>query len=328
MRILTSVFVWLALTSVALAQTDHVCVTSPSQTANYNQLCMSASSSGGSLALTNQGTATGGLALSQNGSILGGRIRLTTSLTLHSDTGSGTDQAGCGLATGTSACRTLNYLLNNVFIPNYDTAGHAVTLSFVANDSTCVSIGTGWTGGGQVTIQGPGGSPPSIGLTCSEIAIGINAPLPAALFIQGFKISGGTIGVFSQAPGFIVANNINYGAESLYHIQLSGPGAKYLCNGNYTISGNSGYHWYTSSTGALIQCSAITLTLSGTPVFNIFAVAIDGGAIQPTLNTYSGSATGARFAVGSQGLIDTGTGNVNLLPGNSAGVVGAGGYYN
>ncbi len=107
------------------------------------------------------------------------RLKLSAPLTLNSDTGSGINQAGCGLGTGASACNTLNYLINNIFVPNYDTAGQAVTLSFVANDSTCISRGTAWTGGGQVTIQGPGGSPPSVGLTCATSAVGINAPLPA-----------------------------------------------------------------------------------------------------------------------------------------------------
>lgn len=43
------------------------CVTSPSQTANYNQLCISASASGGVVSVTNFGSATGGLSFAQNG---------------------------------------------------------------------------------------------------------------------------------------------------------------------------------------------------------------------------------------------------------------------
>jgi hypothetical protein len=45
------------------------CVTSPSQTANYNQTCISASSSGGMIGVTNFGSATGGLNV---GTITGG----------------------------------------------------------------------------------------------------------------------------------------------------------------------------------------------------------------------------------------------------------------
>jgi hypothetical protein len=258
----------------------------------------------------------------------GGRTKLTGSTTFYANYSTGTDASGCGLAVG-SPCKTVNYLYNNLLVPNYDTAGQSVTLSFAANDPTCVLIGTAWTGSGQVTIQGPGGSPPSVGLTCGTIAIGINAPLPAALFLSGFKISGGTIGIFSQAPGLIVINNINFGAESQYQINLAGPGSKLLCpgSGGYTVSGPATYHWLSNSPGALISGQSCAVTLAGTPAFAIFAVATDGGGIQPG-TSYSGSATGVRFAVNASGFIDSGTGNVNLLPGNSAGVVGTAGYYN
>lgn len=59
--------------SQTAGSTNELCVTSPSQTPNYNQFCMSASASGGQLSLTNFGSATGTIALpvmtlgSQNG---------------------------------------------------------------------------------------------------------------------------------------------------------------------------------------------------------------------------------------------------------------------
>lgn len=43
-----------------------ICVTSSSQTPNYNQLCMSASATGGNIAVNNFGSATGGLTFSGN----------------------------------------------------------------------------------------------------------------------------------------------------------------------------------------------------------------------------------------------------------------------
>lgn len=53
----------IALPFSAQAQTPgaqpEFCVTSPSQTANYNQLCISASTSGGTIGITNFGSATG-----------------------------------------------------------------------------------------------------------------------------------------------------------------------------------------------------------------------------------------------------------------------------
>ena len=254
---------------------------------------------------------------------------LSANLDLYSDTATGTDVPGCGLTTGAAACSSMNYLYNNIFVSNYDTAGIPTTLHLVSNDSTCVTIGTGWTGGGQVTIQGPGGSPPSVGLTCTGAAISVQAPLPAALNLVDFKISGGTTSIFSQSPGLINIKNLNLGSSSFAHFNAAGPGVKFSCITGYTISGGSAYHWYSNSAGALIACQNVTLTITGTPAFSsVFASAIDGGAIQPWGMTYSGSATGTRYFASLLGLIDTNTANVNTLPGNAAGATSLGGVYN
>lgn len=59
------IFITILFSCVAAqAQTQQFCVTSPSQTANYNQLCISASSTGGALTLTNNGSATGSISIS------------------------------------------------------------------------------------------------------------------------------------------------------------------------------------------------------------------------------------------------------------------------
>lgn len=51
--------------AIAQAQySDHMCVTSASQTLNYNELCLTASASGGNISVTNFGSASGGLTIS------------------------------------------------------------------------------------------------------------------------------------------------------------------------------------------------------------------------------------------------------------------------
>ena len=307
------------------------CVTSPSQTANYNQLCISASSSGGSLALTSFGSASGTLSITENGLVLGGRIKLTGPLTLYSDTSAGTNNSTCGLATGVSACNTLQYLFATRFVPNYDCAGQTVTLSFANNDTTGLNIQTAWTGGCQVTIQGPGGSPPSIGINTVGSAIQAFAPLPAPLNLTGFKVTstnGPAIVIF--APGTInISNGMNIGATAGTQLQASGPGALINCTGGfgYTISGGGYAHWLAVNLGQ-ISCGAVPITLTGTPAFTFFAQAIGLGEIFVSGAAFSGSATGARYNASANGAILTNTGgNPTFFPGNSAGSVATGGQY-
>lgn len=262
--------------------------------------------------------------------LVNARTRLTTALTLHSDASLGTDQAGCGLTTGASACRTLNYLYNNVLVANYDTSGFNVTLSFVANDSTCVSINSPWVGGGNASIVGPGGGPPTIGLTCAGIAIAVNVPLPGVLGVSNLKCSGGSVCLYIQAPGTINYSNVNFGAESFAHIYVNGVGARIACTGNYTISGNTGYHQVAVVPGSNASCQNITITLGGTPAFsNAFAGATVAGAVTDYNLTFSGSATGAKCFASVGGLVDTATGNPNnVFPGSSNCISQTGGLLN
>lgn len=58
--------------------------------------------------------------------VSGGRILLTTATTFHVST-TGTDVAGCGLASGASACRTRGYLYS-ILSASYDLAGYTVTV--------------------------------------------------------------------------------------------------------------------------------------------------------------------------------------------------------
>lgn len=62
-------FSFAAYTQTPGAQPE-ICVTSPSQTVDYNLVCMSASSTGGTVGVTNFGNATGGLTINGTNSVL------------------------------------------------------------------------------------------------------------------------------------------------------------------------------------------------------------------------------------------------------------------
>lgn len=260
--------------------------------------------------------------LQSNGGI---RVRLNAPLTLYANFASGSDANNCTLQS--APCKTVQQAYNQL-VSNYDTAGFPVTISFANNDSTCVSIGTSWTGGGAVTIQGPGGSPPAVGITCtSGPAVSVTAPLPAPLNLVGFKMSGGTYGVYLFAPGLININNLNFGAVSLSQIATLSTGGKINCAGDYTISGGALFH-FQSITGGEIACNVIKITLAGTPGFSQYFAAADTFALLyvPYLQ-FSGSATGKRYLANLNGVVNTGTGNPTFFPGNAAGDTFSGGKY-
>lgn len=259
-----------------------------------------------------------------NGQVALSRVKLAAALTLFADFVNGNDSNTCLAAGAGNACKTVNGAYNKL-VANYDTAGQAVTISFNNDDSTGLSLSTAWSGGGQLTIQGPGGSPPSVGFT-SSVAINVAAPLPAQLNLVGFKMSGGTYGILFTSPGVITINNLNFGAESSVQASIQSSGSKLVCNGSYTISGGSIAHWQ-AVTGGAVNCVSVTITLTGTPAFTVFAASDTLAQLFVPGLTFSGSATGLRYNATVNGVIATNSGGANYFPGNAAGITSFGGQY-
>ena len=81
---------------------------------------------------------------------------------------------------------------------------------------------------------------------------------------------------------------------------VAGQGTSIKATGNYTISGGA-YAHAGSYDGGLVLTQSVTVTVSGTPAFSYFGVASRGGTFLFNGNTYSGSATGARYLCDTAG---------------------------
>jgi hypothetical protein len=77
----------------------------------------------------------------------------------------------------------------------------------------------------------------------------------------------------------------------------------------------------------IIDIRGCTITLTGTPAFTYYAAATRMGTQMVNNNTYTGSATGQRYIVNGNAVVDTNGGGANYLPGNSAGATSTGGQY-
>lgn len=95
----------------------------------------------------------------------------------------------------------------------------------------------------------------------------------------------------------------------------------------YTISGGGVSH-AVAVEGGQIRFQSATITLSGTPAFTgPFADAQRTGTIAAFGNTFSGSATGARYNVSNAGGIYVAVAGTTYLPGNAAGTATSPGWY-
>jgi hypothetical protein len=102
--------------------------------------------------------------------------------------------------------------------------------------------------------------------------------------------------------------------------------------GDYSITGGAVRHFIANTFGNInAVTNSLTITLVGTPAFSsAFAAVTTIGAVQCSagLVTFSGSATGVRYSVTLNGVINSFSGgNVNYFPGNSVGSTATGGQY-
>ena len=227
------------------------CVTSPSQTANYNQLCISASSSGGQIAVTNSGTATGGLNIAGGTSTGGNGTHILNLHPVISPAGTFNNTVildiNGNIISGTTA---------SIFI------AEAITLTTANTFTGTITNGYG------IQFQAPsiGGTNPITTLTAfnvNPIANG-NGNTSGTVTNIGFNASsftaaagiGGTInniGYEVNLPNGSSAGTNNYGI----FIQGNGGGAA-----------NSNYALYSSSTAPSVLSGSLTistLTMNPTP---------------------------------------------------------------
>jgi hypothetical protein len=270
---------------------------------------------------------TGGVSF-PNTTISGGRELLTANRTYYVRTDGSNSNNGLANTSG-GAFLTIQKAYD-VITSTLDLGGKTATMQVGSGTFTAgLSVTQPWTGGGAVVLQGDTSTPANVIIsTTGASCVATTVPLPGALTVQGFELrttSGGS-GIDNSGGGVIIAGVMRYGACANAHMQVAS-GCYIGVVSNYTISGNASQHW-NALHGGFIQCDGKTITLSGTPAFSsAFAMGTNTGKIEAIGNTFSGSATGTRYSVTANAVINTNGGGASAFPGNASGGTGTGGQY-
>lgn len=271
------------------------------------------------------------------------RTKLTQTLNLYVNAGSGNDSNN-GLST-TTAFRTIQAAVNAVYA-KYDLSGFGVNINLADGTYTAAS-GTGVIGingaptgataaGGNIAIIGNIAAPQNVIISAVNahcIAAGVNAWISVSGVTLTATGSGGVggFGIVAFPNGTVTINGpCIFGACGSGHM-TSVSGSVIINTGvNYTINGNAPSHISATSAGSVNFVGNNAITISGNPTFSsAFAtVGISGDIAMPsTTVSFTGTATGQRFNAQTNGVISTGTSNVNFFPGTVAGATGTGGQY-
>ena len=209
-----------------------------------------------------------------------------------------------------------------------DLTTYSVTIQVGAGTYTGpVTVNGPWLGSGSVIILGDTTTPSNVVIN-SVSADCVAVTRGGRLSVRGFKFTNSTAGTCLNASlnGIITVDGaVEFGACSQIHVYTSGFG-RILFLANYTVSGAAQAHM--STVNGSIYAAGITVTITGTPAFsNTFAGAERCGILEVYSNTYTGSATGVRYRVSTNGVVFTNGGGSTYLPGDSAGIATTGGQY-
>jgi len=268
--------------------------------------------------------------------IANARTRLTANTTYYVAT-TGNDTTGNGTSGNPWATiqKAITYVQTNI-----DCGGYTITISVA--DGTYAPfwvnfpiVGANLAGSApSLQITGNTTTPSSCIISSSTVNQScIGAGAGAFVGIAGFTVtssSNGSHGITVNQGGKIVLNgNMNFGTvgSTASHIASVDTGSYVGLASNYTISGNAFFHYYSDTAGEIVNTSAYTVTLTGTPSFNSFVCANRASNVAVSGYSFSGSAIGARYTAAWGGVIFTNGAGANYFPGNSAGSLGSGGYY-
>lgn len=236
--------------------------------------------------------------------------------------------------TGGSPFLTVNKAFE--VINTIDNQEFDVTVSLAAGtySLTTALVVPSLVGTGNLILLGDSGSPntrtiDSGGAIAEPL---ITANQSKRILIDGLTVENSTVGgscIACVDGGLVNVKDLIFGTTDLAHFSIASNGILTV-EGNYEITGGATWHIIVKNAVMVaLAGSSNTITLTGTPAFVNQFVRCDVGFIeQSTTNfTYSGAATGQRYLVQLNGVINTFGAGATFFPGNSAGSAVTGGVY-
>lgn len=259
--------------------------------------------------------------------ITGGRSQLAANRTYYVRT-DGSD-SNTGLANTAGAAFLTVQKAIDVICGTLDISIYTVTIQIADGTYTGQCALKSFVGAGSVVLNGNPVNPENVIISTTSMAAIIATNCRGSYAVNNLKVQTTTSGVgigCVGAPSYITFNNIVFGACATAHLYAA-DGGYLLASGNYSITGGSAVH-YQCVRGAQLLVPARTVTLTGTPAFSAaFAYAYSSGSILAYSITFSGAATGPRYNVGANAVIDTQGGGSGYFPGNAGGAAATGGQY-
>jgi len=184
----------------------------------------------------------------------------------------------------------------------------------------------GYSAPGCLIIRGSTGTPANVVLSTTNASAVAATAIGSVWRIEGMRLQTTTsgAGIWIISAG-IQYGSVDFGACASAHV-VAQSNARLAVIAPYSVSGGSQWH-------AFVQTSTIdgnfhTVTLTGTPAFSVEFIRTVGSAyVNWPGTTFSGAATGTRYLVSLNAVVNTNGGGASYFPGSVAGSTATGGHY-
>lgn len=249
------------------------------------------------------------------------RERLTADRTYY------VSPTGSDSALGTSAGRAFATITRALaVVKSLDMNGFDVTIQLADGTYTAGGIADGPFVGGRVTVRGNSAVPLNCRIeTASNCIAAVNS---AVLTVTGVTLKSlGANGLFAGTNGKIVVGGaVAFDYAAGYHMSAANGGEISVTN-DYAVIAGALAHWL-AYFGGRISCVGRAVSISFTPAFTYaWAFSSRGGLMECYSCTFTGAATGGRYAADTNAIIFVAGASATYLPGNAAGYTLTGGQY-
>jgi hypothetical protein len=214
-----------------------------------------------------------------------------------------------------------------------DSNGYGVSIQLAdgvyEDPGAVISVERAIVGGARLEILGNPSSPGNVvvrgSYPATRIAAGANVGL------RHLQIESSTTGslLLADSKATVFIDNLIFTETQRSHIECVN-GASVTVLGDYVIAGDAAGSHISLGTGATMDGSNRTMTLTGTLSFGGCFVGVSTGAAYAMWNatwTVTGTATGKRYAASLNGVINTFGKGASHFPGDAAGTASSGGQY-
>lgn len=213
---------------------------------------------------------------------------------------------------------------------NLDLNGFDVSINIADGTYSSFRITSPQVGAGRVTTRGNLVTPTNVTISGANTDAIYGEGAGARMSLAGLRLTatGSGSGIFTRnACVFDIVGAMEYAAcGGAHQFAMTSGVISNISGGNCVVSGGASSHTYTGKFGAIF-IGGITMNSQGIAYGSAFANVTEKSFQQIWANTYTGTATGLRFAISGLSMLQTYGTSTTALPGNAAGIVSAGSEY-